>query len=448
MLGYGAGEIERINLSDTYVDPARRIELLKRVRADSQVRDFEAELKRKDGTPYWASLTVVPLRWDGQKVLLTVQVDISGRKRAEQALRESEGKYRTLVESADETIAVVNEEGVFLFMNTTAAVRLGGKPEEYVGKTMWELFPREIADRQAGSIRTVIRTGQGMNVIVPTTVQGTTRWYNTTIAPLSDANGEIRSALIVGRDIHELRQAQKDLEEYRIRMARAQRLASLGTLSATVAHEMNQPLTVIRLTIQNCLAQLETDGSVQGVVDDLKECLEEVSVAASIVNRFRGFARHSSRRRPGKTNLQSVAEKVVRVWEEAARRRNVRLMLEGLDRLGELDVNERDMEQVFFSLVENAVQAADGTTDHRLLIRGVARDASVELQFVDDCGGIAPEHVSRVFDPFFTTKSDNEGTGLGLCIVEQALTRVGGKIRVDNRLGEGVTFVITLSVSD
>ena len=448
ILGCGAGETERITLEDTYVDRTRRVELLQRIRTDGKVRDFEVELKRKDGARYWASLTVVPLRWDGQEVLLTVQVDVSGRKRAEQALQESENKYRTLVESAGETIAVVNEEGFFLFMNTTAAVRLGGKPEEYVGKTMWELFPREIADRQVASIRTVIRTGRGMNVIVPTTVQGTTRWYNTTIEPLSDAKGEIRSALIVGRDIHELRQAQKELEEYRIHMARAERLASLGTLSATVAHEMNQPLTVIQLTIQNCLAQLEEEGSVQGLVGDLKDCLEEVSVVTSIVDRFKGFARYSLRRGGGRTNLQGVAERMVSVLEDAAKRRRVRLVLEGLDRLGELDADERDMGQVFFSLIENAIQAADGKTDHQLLITGRASGASVEVRFADDCGGIAPEHVDKIFDPFFTTKSDNEGTGLGLCIVEQALSRVGGRIRVENRPGEGVTFIITLLLQD
>jgi C4-dicarboxylate-specific signal transduction histidine kinase len=211
---------------------------------------------------------------------------------------------------------------------------------------------------------------------------------------------------------------------------------------------MNQPLTVIRLTIQNCLAQLEDAQDLQEVVDDLKDCLDEVSTTSSIVDRFKGFARQSSRTRSGKTSLQSVAERVVRVWNDAAKRRNVSLVLEGLDQLGGLYVDERDMEQVFFSLVENAIQAADGTANHHLTITGTAKDKSVELRFADDCGGIAPENVDRVFDPFFTTKSRDEGTGLGLCIVEQALSRVRGKIHAENRPGEGVTFVITLPLGN
>jgi C4-dicarboxylate-specific signal transduction histidine kinase len=193
---------------------------------------------------------------------------------------------------------------------------------------------------------------------------------------------------------------------------------------------------------------LEDAQGVQEVVDDLKDCLEEVSTASSIVDRFKGFARQSSRARPGRANLRSVAERVIRVWDDTAKRRNVSLVLGGLDQLGELYVDERDMEQVFFSLVENAIQAADGTADHRLAVTGTAQGEFVELRFADDCGGIAPEHADKIFDPFFTTKSPNEGTGLGLCIVEQALFRVRGRIQVENRPGEGVTFVITLPLGN
>jgi C4-dicarboxylate-specific signal transduction histidine kinase len=107
---------------------------------------------------------------------------------------------------------------------------------------------------------------------------------------------------------------------------------------------------------------------------------------------------------------------------------------------------ESIVEQLFFSLVENAVQAADGREEHRLAIRGVVKDRVVELAFADDCGGIAPKHVGRIFEPFFTTKNNEKATGLGLCIIERVLRKIGGKVRVDNRPGIGVTFIITLPV--
>jgi two-component system NtrC family sensor kinase len=254
--------------------------------------------------------------------------------------------------------------------------------------------------------------------------------------------------LVVARDIQELRQARKELQAYQDHMARTERLASLGTLSATVAHEMNQPLTVLRLTIQNCLAQLRSDGLSPQAFEDLESCVEEVSAAAAIVGRFRSFARESSKVRMAHVNLHDVTTKVLRLWEEAAREANVTFSLKGLNELPNIYVDERDAEQLVFSLVENAIQASDGRKQHRLAIGGTVNDRAVELAFADDCGGIAPKHVVRLFDPFFTTKDSEHATGLGLCIVERIVSKMGGKIRVDNRPGEGVTFIVTLPVED
>ncbi len=446
MTGYTAEEIAQRSIPDIHPQECR----------DRVLRDFADGLQgkldlvqnlpvqTKDGRVLYMDIRSMQMTLDGVRYVMGVFRDVTQRRQLVQRLQESEERYRVLVENAEESIAVVDQEGRFLFLNTPAAARLGGRPDDYTGRTMWELFPRPIADRQMGSIRKVIETGQGMNVIVPTDLRGVMRWHNTTIEPLSEGDGSVRTALVVARDIHELRQAQKELEEYRSHMAGAERLASLGTLSATIAHEMNQPLTVLRLTLQDCLAQLEQGGSASGMAGDLRDCLEEVATAAAIVDRFKSFARHSSRRKSGRTNLQRTAERVARLWEDAAGRQHLRIVLEGLDRLGEIDADAGDMEQVFFSLLENAVQAADGARSHRLLVRGVACEGGVALHFSDDCGGIAPEHVGRIFEPFFTTKSHDQGTGLGLCIVEQALTRAGGRIRVENRPGEGVTFVVTL----
>lgn len=146
-------------------------------------------------------------------------------------------------------------------------------------------------------------------------------------------------------------------------------------------------------------------------------------------------------------SLHNAATKVLRLWEESARESRVTLLIEGLDKLPELYMDERDAEQLIFSLVENAVQASDGRREHRLTISGTAKDQVVELAFADDCGGIASKHLGRIFEPFFTTKSSEYATGLGLCIVERILRRVGGKIRVDNQPGVGVTFVVILPIS-
>jgi PAS domain S-box-containing protein len=133
--------------------------------------------------------------------------DITARKTGEQKVEESEQRYGTPVESLDQVIAAFDENGRFLFINRTASVRLGGNPEEYIGKTMWDIFPKDIADRQMASIRKVIRTGQKMIAITTTQLQGGPRRYHTTIEPVQDRSTKTTIALVIARDIHTVKQA-------------------------------------------------------------------------------------------------------------------------------------------------------------------------------------------------------------------------------------------------
>jgi PAS domain S-box-containing protein len=390
--------------------------------------------------------TTIPFQAEnGEWLVAEVNVDITERKSLELKLRESEQRYRTVVETAGETIAIVDAQGVFQFMNRTAGRRMGGQPADFVGKTMWELFPKDIADRQMGTIRKVIQTMTGVNTILLSTVKGELRWYNTTVEPLKDDAGKI-ATLVIARDIHELKTVQQELEVYREKMIRAERLASLGTLSAMVSHEMTQPLTVIRLSIQNAMKTLEGASPGPTVLEDLNDGLAEISNVTAIVERFRTFARRASDKTVGKVSLSVVAHKIIRLLEESARKARIVLDVDQLDDLPPIHTYEKDVEQVFFALAQNAIQAADGSRDHSFRILGVRRGGEIQLQFADDCGGIAPQVLERLFEPFFTTKPSGEGTGLGLCVVQRIVSQVGGRLKVDSRWGEGTTFFLTLPI--
>ena len=374
--------------------------------------------------------------------------EISDRKQLERSLRESEDRYRAVVESAGDAIAVVDELGIFRFMNTTAGRRLGGCPADFIGKSMWELFPKEVADKQMAHIAAAIGAEKGISNVMMSSVRGELRWYNTTVEPLRNAAGKVIAGLIIARDIHEFKQANDELEAYREQMMRAEHLASLGTLSATLAHELTQPLTVIRLSIQNCLKDLEGTGCPKTVVEDLQESLEEASNAAVIVQRFRAFARRSSEKVTTKVAVHDVAQRIIRLLAESAQRCGVAMETKGLEDLPPIDTREKDLEQLFFALSENAIQAADGTRPSHLRICGELKGDRIELQFKDDCGGIAPENLDRIFEPFFTTKPAKEGTGLGLCIVRRIVSQAGGSIHVESQVGDGTTFFVTLPVHE
>lgn len=167
----------------------------------------------------------------------------------------------------------------------------------------------------------------------------------------------------------------------------------------------------------------------------------------STIDIFRDFARKSSEEIVSEVSLKAVAERIVRLLSESARQARVSLQLKGMDKLPPIRSNEKDLEQLFFALVENAIQAADGKKSRRLIVSGDVKDEHIELQFADDCGGIAPENLDKIFEPFFTTRTVGERTGLGLCIVEHIVSRVGGKVRVASKAGEGSTFLVTLPVN-
>jgi len=448
MLGAAPAELLGTEVSDllhedSVADFRRQLE---RVRAGETIRG-QTVLVHREGTLVEVEYSLTPALAEGRiGGIQGIIWDTTERKRLERMLRDSEERYRAVVENAGEVIAVVDAQGVFQFMNNTAARRLGGHPADFIGKTMWDLFPREVADQQTNHIRQVISSGEGRNTLALSQVKDELRWYSTTVEPLRDSEGTVTAGLVIARDMHELKQAQDELEAYRERMMRAEQLASLGTLSATLAHELTQPLTVIRLSIQNALKDLETGTRRECIREDLGDGLGEVSHATNIVDRFRSFARRSSEKLTGQVSLAEVVQRVARFLEESARRSNVTMNFRGLEALPDIYAREKELEQLFFALLQNAIQAADEIGESSLTVTGTHQGDCIELEISDDCGGISPEDLDRVFEPFFTTKPPGVGTGLGLCIVERVVAQAGGSVRVKSRWGRGTTFFVVLPI--
>jgi signal transduction histidine kinase len=146
-------------------------------------------------------------------------------------------------------------------------------------------------------------------------------------------------------------------------------------------------------------------------------------------------------------DVKAVAEKIIQLLSEKAQRKNVHLHLTEMDCLPRITMNERDLEQLCFALIENAIQASDGQNARQLTISSAVKGRIVELCFSDDCGGIAQENINKIFKPFFTTKPPHQGTGLGLHIAQEVVSHLGGKIHVESQFGEGSTFFITLPIT-
>ncbi len=209
--------IEEVNVKDFYVNPEERNILLTKLQENGQVTNYKTQLRCKDGTQIAISCNST-YWYDNEGNIGGIEGvfrDITAQEEAKKALTESEEKYRSLVEGASEAIFSVNYAGLYLYMNSIAAQRLGGLPDNFVGKTMWDIFPKQIADSQMNSIREVFDTGIGRSSQTATIIGGKKYRYSTNLQPIKDSTGKISSILGVARDISSMIQTQHDLQSER-----------------------------------------------------------------------------------------------------------------------------------------------------------------------------------------------------------------------------------------
>ena len=242
----------------------------------------------------------------------------------------------------------------------------------------------------------------------------------------------------------EVERRERELREKQQQLVQAGKLATLGELTAGIAHELNNPLNNIGLFVSNAedLIRLGVPDK-ERILGGLRNAMQEVRKATEIISHLRMFGRAA----PASRELVSVRQVILRALSlinEQLRLREIEVVVA----LGPEDPvvmgNSIQLEQVVINLLTNARDAMADSPRKVIRISGSVSSEAVEVVFSDTGHGIAPEFVSRIFDPFFTTKEVGEGTGLGLSITYGIINDHGGSIKVTSRVGEGTTFVIRL----
>ena len=179
------------------------------------------------------------------------------------------------------------------------------------------------------------------------------------------------------------------------------------------------------------------------VLKNLEESLVQAQNAALAVKRFR-LSTHQSSGIIEKIDLSKVAHRTVTALSEKARRAKMKLIIELDESLPQIHSSLTAIEQLFFIIIQNAIEAADGKDLHNLIVSAESTNEHIELRFRDDCCGIEAANIEKIFEPFFTTKTEQKGMGLGLEIVQRILMSYGGQIRTESKPGKGATFIVTL----
>lgn len=375
----------------------------------------------------------------------TVQVasaDALGRARA---------SFHTLLEMAPE-FALLHKGGTVVYANPALTQALGyPSGEQLVGTRLIELFHYD--DRGAAEGRLVTPAANSTHDRVAVRwrcVDGGVRATEAVAAPV-DHEGE-PAIVVLARDVTELAESQHQLLQ-------RDRMAALGTLSAGVAHEINNPLTYLLVNLDHVTRRLRAasasddpvselaggvhGGGLSGLVQSLQQATDGANRVRQIVRDLLTFTQGSVGHR-GLTDLRGIVESAVQMaWHEIRHRAR---LVKSLADVPPVDANEARLGQVFLNLLVNAAQAVpEGHADANEIRVSTRTDeqgnAVVEVR--DTGEGIEPHVLPRIFDPFFTTKGEG-GTGLGLSISHGTIRALGGRIEVESERGKGTAFRIVL----
>ena len=433
-------EAAAINVLDFVPQEERdtNLELIKRELFGRDSRQtYDVRAITKDGRDIWINVTGVRMLYQDRTVGMVTFTDVTDRKQAEDALRQSEENYRALFDSSVIGTIVLDADTLKIVMANRAATEIFGfssleevqgiDPLEYIRPEDKERVVRLALDNLFGnSTQEIVELGAF-------TKDGRELWITATGAKITH-EGRL-AGLISFTDITEQKR-QND------RLLMTDRLASLGELASGAAHELNNPLTSI-IGFSQLLMEKEVPDDIH---EDLRLINNEARRAVIVTNNLLSFARKHS---PTKqlNQIHNIIEDVleIRAHEHGVNHINVERHFDPA--LPEIMVDYFQMQQVFMNIIINAeyfmTKMHNGGT---LTITTSKENSTVKISFADDGPGITDENLGRIFDPFFTTKEAGSGTGLGLSICHGIVNEHGGQIYVRSQLGKGASIFIELPI--
>jgi len=370
--------------------------------------------------------------------------DTTERRRMDEALKESEQRFRTFFEDAPVYCYMVSLEGKILDINKLALETLDYKKDEVIGKplitTIYAPGSHEKAKMLLAEWKETGKTEGELNII---TKEGVERTVLLSVHSVTDSDGKLLHSISIQSDITERRRMEEERREIEQKAQVASRLASIGELASGVAHEINNPLTGVIGYTQFLLAREDIPEDAQ---KDLKIIDEGAQRVSSIVKRLSAFARHT---KPQQThvNINDLITSVLQLRAYALNASNIQVTTDLAPDLPITTADAGQLQQVFLNLITNAeteMKLAHGKG--KLLIKTEQVDRTIHISFKDNGPGIPKKNLERIFHPFFTTREVGEGAGLGLSICYGIVKEHGGRIWAESTSGKGATFIVDLPI--
>jgi PAS domain S-box-containing protein len=407
--------------------------------------DANCRFQGADGAYRWFNVRGEPLRDSGGRVQnwYGVLIDIDSRKKAEETSRESELKLREIIETMPSMIWSTGPDGEPTHINQRVVDYTGCRFEDLLSLGWSEFIHPDDFPETENAFNHSIQTGESYQAVHRLRrADGQYRWHHARAEPLRDGQKRIIQWYGVSMDIDGGKKAENELRDTQAQLARASQAATVAELSASIAHEINQPLAGIVASAQSCQTWLSGDSpNLPRARAAIERIVRDGNAAADIIRRIRALFKQTA---PAKTSLHinEVIDEVGRLAQDELNRRGVSIELDLAQALPPVLADRIQIQQVLMNLIRNGAEAMEDTNSdaRRLTVRSQCTNGCIVLE-VCDCGpGLM--HPERAFEPFYSTKEN--GLGVGLAISRSIVQAHGGVLRVRDNQPQGTIFSVTL----
>ena len=332
-------------------------------------------------------------------------------------LQRSEEKYRSVVESAEDFIFTIDQDGRFQSMNSFTASFFGGRPEDFIHRSIDQVLNKTSSRKHLKMLGLVFRHQKSVRDEFTLQAGDHDLWVSANFMPIRNESGQVESVLCIARDVTN----EKNLER---QLINTEKLASLGTLAAGVAHEINNPLGVI-LGFTDLLVRKTAKDS--QAYKDLKTIERQGIHCKQIVENLLRFARFGEKN-GASCDINDAIREVVNIVRHTLEMETIDLKIDLDDTMPLVCGDSRELQQVFLNLINNACAAMKQGGILTIQSEFISKENKAMVMIQDTGHGIKKKFIDRIFEPFFTTKPEGEGTGLGLSVTYGIVSKYGGLI--------------------